>query len=143
MAAHGIPPTAMFHAHATHAKDLSDLALQIWQWSLKRNIVITAEYLPGKENVIADQESCHHRDASDWKLDTRILIQSPRIEMGTIQCRSFCSMTQQTYFSWKADRAAAAVNAMVQEWGALTPYAFPRFILIGRVLLKIKCRKHV
>ena len=33
----------------THAKDLSDLALQIWQWSLERNIVITAEYLPGKE----------------------------------------------------------------------------------------------
>lgn len=95
------------------------------------------------KNVIADQESRHHRDASDWKLDTRILIQSPRIEMGTIQCRSFCSMTQQTYFSWKADRAAAAVNAMVQEWGALTPYAFPRFILIGRVLLKIKCRKHI
>ena len=56
----------------THAKDLSDLALQIWQWSLERNIVISAEYLPGKENVIADQESLHHRDASDWKLDTQI-----------------------------------------------------------------------
>ena len=27
---------------------------------------------------------------------------------------------------------------MVQEWGALTPYAFPPFILIGRVLLKMK-----
>ena len=27
---------------------------------------------------------------------------------------------------------------MVQEWGALTLYAFPPFILIGRVLLKMK-----
>ena len=56
----------------THAKDLLDLAMQIWQWSLERNIVITAEYLPRKENVIADQKSCHHRDASNWKLDTQI-----------------------------------------------------------------------
>ena len=36
------------------------------------NIVITVEYLPGINNVIAGQESRHHRDASDWKLDTQI-----------------------------------------------------------------------
>lgn len=28
----------------THEKDLSDLPLQIWQWSLERNMVITAQY---------------------------------------------------------------------------------------------------
>ena len=72
----------------THAKDLSDLALQIWQWSLERNTVITAEYLPGKENVIADQESRHHRDASDWKLDTQIF---SRLAMGPFSVDLFAA----------------------------------------------------
>ena len=73
----------------THAKDLSDLALQIWQWSLERNIVITAEYLLGKE--------CDSRSGiTPLQRCQRLETQHTSTEIGTIQCRSICSVTQQT-----------------------------------------------
>ena len=103
----------------------------------------------GKEhsNISTRERKCDSRSGITpsqgcQRLETRHTdIQSHSTEMGTIQCRSFAARHNKqipTYFSWKADPAAAAVNAMVQEWGALTLYAFPPFILIGRVLLKMK-----
>ena len=44
---------------------LCSLALWIWQWCLVQQITPHAEYLAGKENVIADWESRHH-DNSNW-----------------------------------------------------------------------------
>ena len=44
------------------------LALQIWEWCMKRNITLHAEYLPGRDNIEADWESRHQRDSSDWQL---------------------------------------------------------------------------
>ena len=42
------------------------------------------------------------------------------------------------YFSWKPDPYAKAVDAMQQEWPkAETPYAFPSFSLISRVLRRV------
>ena len=38
-------------AHATK------LARGLWMWCLRRDILLTAQYLPGKENVKADTES--------------------------------------------------------------------------------------
>ena len=43
------------------------LALEIWEWCLLHLISPHAEYLAGKDNVLADWESRHH-DSSDWQL---------------------------------------------------------------------------
>ena len=43
------------------------IALEIWEWCLLCQICPHAEYLAGKDNVLADWESCHH-DSSDWQL---------------------------------------------------------------------------
>ena len=48
----------------TQTKDFSDLAIQIWEWCLERSITLTAEYLPGKENLVADYESQHYANAT-------------------------------------------------------------------------------
>ena len=47
---------------------LCQLALDIWTWCLARQITLHAEYLPGTENTIADWESRHHQDSSNWEL---------------------------------------------------------------------------
>lgn len=47
---------------------LSDLAKNLWDWCLTRNISVTARYLPGIHNVKADRESRVFLDSSDWKL---------------------------------------------------------------------------
>ena len=43
--------------------------LTIWEWCLQRNIFLIAEHLPGKENVVADQESRLMNDRCDWMLN--------------------------------------------------------------------------
>ena len=63
------------------------------------------------ENVIADQKSCHHRVASDWKLDPQIF--SPlALRWGSFSVYLFA--VRHKIFSWNAGPAAAAVNTMVQ-----------------------------
>ena len=48
------------------------LARELWMWCLKRDILLTAQHLPGKENVIADMESRVMRDRLDWMLNLSI-----------------------------------------------------------------------
>ena len=43
---------------------LCQLALETWEWFLLHRITPHAEYLAGKDNVLADWESRHH-DSSD------------------------------------------------------------------------------
>ena len=48
------------------------LARELWMWCLERVILLTAQHLPGKENIIADTESRVMRDRSDWMLNPSI-----------------------------------------------------------------------
>ena len=41
------------------------------------------------------------------------------------------------FFSYRLDPLAAAVDALSQSWTGMHPYAFPPFILNGRVLQKL------
>jgi hypothetical protein len=47
---------------------LMEVTLPLWQYCLSRGITLTAEYLEGRLNVIADRESRVFNDMSDWKL---------------------------------------------------------------------------
>ena len=39
----------------------------LWLWALERDILITAQHIPGVSNTVADFESRLERDRSDWK----------------------------------------------------------------------------
>ena len=43
----------------------TDLAKALWMWALSNDIVLTAEYIPGVVNVIADAESRSMMDRAD------------------------------------------------------------------------------
>ena len=57
----------------THSVPLMSLALEIWTWCLQRNILISAQHVPGKENTIADLESRTFLDSTDWQLDPTVI----------------------------------------------------------------------
>ena len=46
----------------THSPLLCRLTLTIWEWCIERKIFLLAEHLPGKDNVVADQESRSMKD---------------------------------------------------------------------------------
>ena len=45
------------------------IARELWMWCLQRDISLSAQYLPGKDNTIVDQELREMKDRSDWLLN--------------------------------------------------------------------------
>ena len=44
------------HKGGTTSQELCNLAIKMWTWCTSRNIILTAEHLPGHLNVTADQD---------------------------------------------------------------------------------------
>ena len=69
------PQNGQYNCHCilklggTRSLVLSNLVAELWSWALDRGMLLSAEHLPGKWNTLADQESTHYQDYSDWHLD--------------------------------------------------------------------------
>ena len=122
----------------TRSLVLSNLALALWEWALSQNIFLSAEHLAGRMNVMADWQSRHFTDSSNWRL-------CPEVFQALMQIREPCAKdlfadrlnTQLSrFYSWKPDPMALAVDALQQDWSKEKNYAFPPFCLITRVLAK-------
>ena len=54
---------------------LYSIARELWLWCSDRDITLTAEHLPGVQNIIVDAESWDMKDHSDWMLHPHIFRQ--------------------------------------------------------------------
>lgn len=127
----------------TRSAKLCNLALELWNWCLDRDVTVHAEHLPGRLNVIADFESRNVNDSSDWQLDPVIFHRLQHL-YGPFSVDLFASFRNaqlRTFYSWKADPQATAIDAFVQNWSRHKPYLFPPFALVGRCLQKIEQEK--
>ena len=111
----------------------NELAKRIWQWCTERGCWLTAAYLPGKANVIADAMSRKFNDQIEWQLNVCIF---NRIndEFGPFEIDLFASRLNKQlgrYCAWKPDPAAVAVDAFSVDWTNKYFYAFPPFCLVG------------
>ena len=124
----------------TVSAQATKLARQLWMWCLQRDILLTAQHLPGKENVIADKESRTMKDRSDWTLNPvifhRIQKHFPYLENDLFATRLSHQLPR--CYSWRPDPLAEATNAFLQDWGPVKGYANPPWNLIGRVLAKVE-----
>ena len=128
------------HMGGTHSPQMMQLTYDMWNWSLEREILLSAEHLPGKQNYVADQESRTQGDSSEWKLKPSVFKQLME-QLGPCQIDLFASrLTAQlkTYMSWRPDPGAVATDALSQSWNQIKGYAFPPFSLIGRCLTKVR-----
>lgn len=53
------------------SKELCEIALQITHWCEIRNLSLTAVFIPGRSNMLADAESRRPLTSGDWKLDSQ------------------------------------------------------------------------
>ena len=74
----------------TKSKDLNTLMKKIWQWCQDKKICLTAEHLPGTQNVIADWYSRNVNDSIDWALDRDIFLQIQKL-VGNLEVDLFAS----------------------------------------------------
>ena len=56
----------------TKSLQLTSQVKDLWEWCLQRQLTVTAQHLPGLENVTADYLSRHLTDRTDWMLDPNI-----------------------------------------------------------------------
>ena len=111
-------------------------SLELWQWCLERNIMISAQHVPGKLNTIADLESRVFNDSSEWKIAPQII--SPFLkgcEIDLFASRLSAQLPQ--YVSWRPDPEAVHADALTMDWAPFKGYAFPPFNLIPAVLNKV------
>ena len=107
---------------------------------ISKQIMINVEYLPSSINKVADLESRHKMDSSEWDL-CRHDIHNVCLKLGTTAVDLFASrMLHQVaqYVAWKPGPYSIAKDAMSIPWTQGHCYAFPPFCLILRVLSKIQ-----
>jgi len=135
--------TAVFyvnHMGGTRSPQMSRLAIQLWQWCLRKNLSLSAEYLPGTDNCIADQESRRTHTSAEWKLKQDVF-QQIMTTLGSCSVDLFASRLNaqlEQYVSWRPDPSAMATDALTIPWHRWMGYAFPPFCLIGKCLKKVR-----
>ena len=99
-----------------------------------------AEHLPGKDNLVADQESRSMKDRSNWMLNPLVFNQI-QFQMGPLEIDLFASrLTKQLpqFYSWRPDPEAQGTDAFNQDWSKMRGFANPPWCLIGRCLSQVK-----
>ena len=106
----------------THSQFLSNIAVQLWEWYLQNNLEISAQHLPGIQNVTGFQQ-----------LETRPLdVSITSGEMGALGDRSLCILAD------TPDPLAVHSDAFSMNWRDIQGCAFPPFALIGRCLQQVR-----
>ena len=124
----------------TKSVTLSNLALDIWRWCLRKAVHISAVRVAGLLNVFADPLSHFQLLSTEWMLCKRIFRQIVAV-YGCPQIDLFNSSQNhqlKTYCSWIADPKALKIDAFTFSWDLNLVYLFPPFPLIHKCLSKIK-----
>ncbi len=130
------------HMGTSHSAECNKLCKDIWEWCIKRHIWISAAYLPGALNTIADKESRCKNNNLEWMIDPQVLKHALTKLAFTPEIDLFASRVNKQfplYASYRPDPKALAIDAFTMQWTNLKFYAFPPFSVIPLVLNKI-CR---
>jgi len=122
--------------------NLSEIAQQLWAWALQKGIQLQATYIPGKENVTADQLSRIRRhDRSDWSLNKSQFQKMERkwgphtvdlfARRENAQLPRYCSLLPDP-------RACGSDGLRMENLHQENAFAFPPFSLIPRLLRRVQ-----
>ena len=122
----------------------NEISKDIWQFCEQNKIWVTATYIPGTENDIADTESRREYKEAEWKLNPEIfdfLNATLNFKPDIDYFASRLNTQLPKYVSYRPDPYAHSINALAQNWANTKGYIFPPFSLIDRVLQKIQHEK--
>ena len=127
------------HMGGSTSSHMNDLARELWDWCITRNIWVSAAHIAGELNVEADRKSRHFSDKHEWMLNRKafqdIVSVYPELDIDLFASRLNNQLN--SYCSWKADPHCSFVDAFSIDWSKFHFYAFPPFSLIPRCIQKI------
>ena len=124
----------------THSHRLTSLALEMWNFAADRNLTLSAVYVPGEENQIADKKSRVFQDSLEWMLHPAVF-QALQKEVGCFSIDLFATRVNHqvpAFVSWRPEPGAVATDALNVKWDFQLAYLFPPFCMIKRCLRKIQ-----
>ena len=128
----------------SHSLLCNDIARDMWEWAIARNLWLSASYLPGKMNLIADNKSRVFNVDTEWKLNPEVfsIVRSHFDEPINIDLfASYENHQLKPFVAWNSDPEAFHIDAFTLNWSKLDFWAFPPFSLLPRVLQKISQEK--
>ena len=106
----------------------------------KGNLVL-AVHLPGSDNVKADEDSRVDQREIEWKLDPEVFL-AVQDKLGVADnidlFASRVNFQLERYVAWQPDPSSWATDAFSLDWSEFSPYCFPPFSLIPRVLQRLE-----
>ena len=127
------------HLGGTRSLELNSIAVKMWTWCLERNMFLSALYVPGILNKIADLLSRLKLESTEWMLNPRIFKQIANVYRMPVLDMFASALNHQVpkYFSWTLDPQAVGMDAFSVNWNKGLLYMFPPFSLIQKCLRKI------
>ena len=123
------------------SRSLSLRAERLLLWAYSSDLRISAKFVPGRVNILADALSRAHMVLpSEWTLAHNALRpiwdiwHKPMIDLFATRF----SRRLPLYVSPVSDPEAWAVDAFSLSWSSLQGYAFPPFPILGKVLRKAR-----
>ena len=117
----------------------NQIAVEIWQWAIDRDIWLSATHIPGKLNKEADQASRVFNDRTEWMLNPKVFSDVSAI-LGRPDIDLFASRLNKQlnlFVSWHPDPEASHIDAFTLSWAGKFNYIFPPFSLINQCLQKL------
>ena len=118
----------------------NEIAKDIWQWCIARDIWISAAHIPGVMNEEADKASRVFNDRTEWQLDQRVfqdVVRTLNISPSIDLFASRLNAQLPRYVSWQPDPNATYTDAFTVDWSEFDSYMFLPFSLINRCLQKV------
>ena len=110
-------------------KDRNDFAREIWDFVRERNIWLSIEHIPGKDNVEADEASRYFRDSAEWGITSSIRDAifsrwgAPYIDLFATSRNHVLDK----FASWGPDPGACFIDSFQVDWGSFdSVYIFPQ-----------------
>ena len=126
----------------TRSPALTAQALELWAVALTAEVSLTAQHIPGIQNVVPDTVSRQIKTRTAWTLHRKIFqFICQRFYMYTPEVDLFASRLNHQvpkYVSRYPDPGALAVDAFLLDWSKWTYLIHPPVVLLPWVLRKIK-----
>lgn len=120
------------------SQQLTEVAKRIWDFAIRNNVSLSAKYLCGAQNTIADGLS-RYVSQYEWALNRKVFQCIDKI-WGPHSIDRFANMSNTQlaqYNSLWLDPNTAGVDAFSQEWAGENNFINPPLRLMNRVLDKI------
>ena len=124
----------------THSHCLTSLALEMWNFVADRKLTLSAVYVLGEENHIADKKSRVFQDSLEWMLHPAVF-QALQAVAGCFDIDLFATRVNHqvpAFVSWRPGPGAGYHRCFQCKMGFSSGLSFPPFCMIERCLKKIQ-----